>query len=175
MTISHKMSEAINRQIVAELYSSYLYMSMSAWAKANNYTGMSNWLLIQAEEERIHGLKLFNFLLERGANVQLDTINAPPISWDSPRDVFENVREHEQHVTSLIYDLVDIAVQERDHAARQFLDWFVAEQVEEEAAAEDVLRHLQLIGDTSGNVFLLDRELAARVLDPTLAALRPGG
>lgn len=171
--LSQEMSRLLNEQINAEFFSSYLYVSMAAWAQEQNLAGMGRWLMIQAEEERIHGLKIFQFMLDRGATVTLTQINSPPTTWNSPRDVFEQVRGHEAHVTHLINGLVNQAIHDSDHATNNFLQWFVAEQVEEEATAEQVLRQFRLMSDTPGFLYILDKELATRVLSPALAALRP--
>ncbi|MGL4941931.1 MAG: ferritin [Thermoguttaceae bacterium] len=171
--LSPDMSRLLNEQVNAEIYSSYLYMAMAAWAQEQNLAGMSHWLMIQAEEERIHALKFFQFVLERGASVAFTQIAAPPSTWNSPREVFEQVRSHEAYVTKLVNALVDQAIKDSDHATNNFLQWFVAEQVEEEASAEQVLRQFRLMSDTPGFLYMLDKELATRVLNPLLAALRP--
>lgn len=161
--ISEKITEAFNGQINAEIYSSYLYLSMSAYFESINLRGMANWMRCQAAEELIHAMKFYNFLCERGGKVKLAAVEGPPTKWDSPLHIFEEAYRHEQKVTGLINNLVDLAVQERDHAANNFLQWFVAEQVEEESSADAVVQSLKLAGDQGGGLFMIDRELAQRV------------
>jgi ferritin len=160
--LSQKMQDALNEQVNAELYSAYLYLAMSAHCEAQNLLGFAHWLRLQYQEETTHGLKIFDFIAERGGNVQLKAIGGPPTEWESPQAVFEAVLKHEQHVTSLINKLVDLAIQESDHATNNFLQWFVAEQVEEEATADSILQKLRLIADAPGGLFMLDQELAQR-------------
>ena len=168
--ISEKIAEAFNGQINAEIYSSYLYLSMSAYFESINLRGFANWMRCQAQEELIHAMKFYNFLCERGGKVKLAAVEGPPTVWDSPLHVFEEAYRHEQKVTGLINNLVDLAVQERDHAANNFLQWFVAEQVEEESSADAVVQSLKLAGDQGGGLFMIDRELAQRVFTPPLQA-----
>ena len=161
--LSEKMQDAINRQLVAETYSAYLYWSMAAYFESVNLAGFAQWMKAQAQEELVHAAKFFNFVAERGGRVLLAAIEAPSTEWDSPLAVFEHAYQHEQKVTGLINDLVDLAVEERDHATKSFLDWFVDEQVEEEASADGVVQKLKLMGDAPGGLFMLDRELGQRV------------
>jgi len=161
--LSEKMQDAINKQIVAETYSAYLYWSMAAYFESVSLTGFSQWMKAQAQEELLHAAKFFTFVAERGGRIKLDAIDAPPTEWDSPMAVFEQAYQHEQKVTGLINNLVDLAVEERDHATKSFLDWFVDEQVEEEASADGVVQKLKLMGDAPGGLFMLDRELGLRV------------
>lgn len=161
--LSQKMSEAINKQINAEFYSSYLYLSMAAWSEDQNLPGFGNWFRMQVEEERIHAMKLLDFVIERGGRVTLTAIDSPETEWDSPTAVFEATLKHEQLVTGLINKLIDLALSESDHATNTFLQWFVTEQIEEEASADAVLRTLKRMGDAPGGLFMLDRELSQRV------------
>jgi ferritin len=160
--INKNIQNAINDQINAETYSSYLYLSMSAYFNSINLPGFANWMKCQAQEELIHAMKFFDFVNERGGDVTLKAIDGPPTSWDSPAHAFEEAYKHEQKVTSLINALVDLAIAERDHASSSFLQWFVNEQVEEEASANDVVQRLKLAGDQGGGLFMIDRELATR-------------
>ena len=160
--LGKKIEEAFNSQLNAELYSSYLYLSMAAYFKSINLTGFENWMKIQAQEELFHAMKFYNFIHERGGRVILKEIEKPPIEWESPLKVFEHVLAHEQKVTGLINDLVNKALEEKDHASYVFLQWFVTEQVEEESSAEEVLEKIKLIGDSTGGMFMLDRELGQR-------------
>jgi ferritin len=124
--------------------------------------GFANWMYYQAQEELEHSLKFYDFVIQRGGKVQLTQIAAPPTEWDSPMAVFEATLAHEQKVTGLINDLVEIAHEERDHATNIFLQWFVSEQVEEEESVGGVLEQLKLMGDAKGGLFMIDRELAKR-------------
>lgn len=160
--LSQKMSDAINAQINAEYYSSYLYLSMAAWSEEQNLPGFGNWFRMQVEEEMIHATKLFDYVLERGSRVTLTAIDAPETEWASPKAVFEATLKHEQYVTSLINKLVDLALAESDHATNTFLQWFVTEQVEEESNADAILRTLHRMGDAAGALYMLDKELAGR-------------
>lgn len=161
--ISEKIQEAFNKQINAELYSSYLYLSMSAYFETISLGGFANWMRCQAQEELLHAMKFFTFVSERGGKVLLTPIDGPPTRWDSPLHAFQDAYSHEQKVTALINGLVDVALQERDHASAAFLQWFVTEQVEEEASADKVVQQLKLAGDAGGGLFMIDRELATRV------------
>lgn len=161
--ITKKMSDAFNAQINAEQFSANLYLSMSAWFSANGLPGFANWMRAQAKEETFHADKMFDYLLERGGKVELMKIDKPKIKWKSAIDVIKDVAEHEAKVTELINDLVDCALQERDHASNIFLQWFVAEQVEEEASVGEVLDRLKLIGDNASGMFTMDMEMSKRV------------
>lgn len=160
--ISAKLQKAINNQIQAEMHSANLYLSMSGYCMSQNLKGFSNWLRVQYQEETEHALKLLDYLLERGGEVELQAIEAPPTQFGKPVEVFEKVLAHEEHVTSLINKLYEVAVEEKDVAAQIFLQWFITEQVEEEASAGDILAQLRMIGDKIGGVFFLDKELAGR-------------
>ncbi|SDB21196.1 ferritin [Desulfonatronum thiosulfatophilum] len=160
--LTKKIEDALNNQVNAELYSSYLYLAMSAHFSEQNLDGFAHWMNMQAQEELAHAMKFYAFINERGARITLKAIEAPPVSWDSPRSVFEAVLEHEQKVTSLINNLVDLAIAEKDHATNIFLQWFVTEQVEEEASVNSVLQKLKLMGENSGGLFMMDQELSTR-------------
>jgi len=160
--LTEKMQTALNCQLNAELYSSYLYLSMNAYFKSVNLDGFANWMHYQAQEELEHSLKFYDFVIQRGGKVVLSQIEAPQTEWDSPMAVFEATLAHEQKVTGLINDLVEIAHEERDHATTIFLQWFVSEQVEEEESVGGVLEQLKLMGDAKGGLFMIDRELAKR-------------
>ncbi len=164
--LSAKMEEVLNKQVNAELYSAYLYLSMSAYFSEINLNGFAHWMRLQAQEELSHALKIYDYVNERGGRPFLDAIDAPPKSWDSPSHVFENVLNHEQKVTAMINSLVDQAIKEKDHATNNFLQWFVSEQVEEEASANEVLQKVKMAGDQGGGLFMLDQELGKRVLAP---------
>ncbi len=167
--ISKKIEDALNSQVNAELYSSYLYLAMESWFKSKNLSGFANWMRVQAQEEMTHAMKLYDFIDERGGRNILKAIDGPPTEWDSPLAVFEAVYEHEQKVTSLINDLVDLATKEKDHATNNFLQWFISEQVEEEASADEAVQKLKMVEKAPGGMFMLDRELGQRVFTPPAA------
>ncbi len=164
--IKERMQGALNEQINAEFYSSYLYLSMSAYFQSLDLSGFANWMRVQAQEELMHALKIYDYVHERGGKVALRQIDSPPVEWDSPTAAFEHVYEHEQKVTGLINGLVDLAIEEKDHASNNFLQWFVSEQVEEEASANAVLQKLKLMGQVGNGLFMLDQEFAQRVFTP---------
>jgi len=164
--LSKKMQDALNKQTNAELYSAYLYASMSAYFESVNLRGFANWMRVQTQEEVMHAYKFYNYINERGGRVALQAIEAPPQEWDSPLAAFEAVRVHEQKVTGLINDLVNLAISEGDHATNNFLQWFVSEQIEEEASAHDVVQKLNLVGEESSGLFMLDREMGLRIFTP---------
>jgi len=164
--ISERMQQALNGQLNAELYSSYLYMSMAAYFQAINLGGFANWMRVQAQEEHMHAMKFYDFINERGGRVVMKPIDGPPTEWESPLATFEAVLEHEQKVTGLINELVELALAEHDHATNIFLQWFVTEQVEEEDSANDVIQKIKLMGEAQGGLFMLDRELAQRTFTP---------
>jgi ferritin len=162
MEISKSMAEALNGQINAELYSAYVYASMSAFFESEDFKGFAAWMTAQAQEEVAHAMKIYNFIIERGGRVKLTAIDAPPTDWQSPQAAFEAAYKHEQHVTSLIHGLVAKAVEENDYATKNMLDWFVDEQVEEEASASEIVAQLKMIGSQGPALLMLDRELGKR-------------
>jgi len=164
--MSERMQEAINKQINAELYSAYLYMSMSAWFESIALPGFANWMHVQAKEETTHAMRFYNHLVERSVRAKLLPIEGPEQEWKSPLDAFEVTLNHEYKVTSLINDLVNLAIEDRDHATNSFLQWFVNEQVEEESNAQAMIDKLKLIGEDKSGLFMVDRELALRVFVP---------
>jgi ferritin len=167
--INEKIEQAFNKQINAETFSAYLYWSMSAALEKMNLPGFANWMRIQAQEEMTHAAKFYQHIIERGGTVRLTAIDAPPVKWDSIGAVFQGALEHEQLVTGLINGLVDLAMEQRDHAANMFLQWFVNEQVEEEASAMEILGKLEVVGETAGGLYMLDKELGQRVFVPPAA------
>lgn len=156
------VEKALNDQVNAELYSAYLYLSMASFFESINLRGMANWMKIQSSEELGHAMKFFNFINERSGKVTLAKIEAPPKSWKNPIDLFQNVLEHEKKVTSLIHKLVSLSDKEKDFPLLVFLQWFVSEQVEEEASAMQILESLKMIKDNPSALFLLDKELGNR-------------
>ena len=151
------------------MYSSYLYLSMESFFRSKNLSGFANWMKVQAQEEMAHAMKIYDFIDERGGRIVLKAIDGPPTEWDSPLAVFEAVYEHEQKVSGLINDLVDLAIKEKDHATNSFLQWFVSEQVEEEASADAAVQQLKMVEKAPGRMFMLDRELGQRVFTPPAA------
>ena len=164
------MQEALNRQVNAELYSAYLYLSMSASFATLGYPGGANWMRVQAQEELFHASKFYDYLIERSAHIALTAIDEPPRDWATPLAMFEEALEHEQKVTRLIYDLADLALELRDHATSNVLQWFIAEQVEEEASADAMIQKLRLAESSPGALFQIESEMAARVFTAPGAA-----
>ncbi len=162
--LGNKVQEAFNEQLNAEYASSYLYLSMAAYAEAENLKGVAHWFRVQSQEELHHAMKIFEFVVDRGGRVLLTAIEAPATKWKSPLHLFEATLEHEQYVTKRIDKLVDLSIAENDHASHGFLQWFVNEQVEEEATVEEIIAQLKLVEGAPGGLFLLDRELAQRGL-----------
>ncbi len=164
--LTEKINEALNQQLNAELYSSYIYLSMSAFCETRNLKGMAHWFRIQAQEELVHVMKFFAYVNDRGGRVQLAGVEAPPVSWGSPLEAFEGALAHERLITSRITDLVSLAQEERDRLTDNFLQWFVGEQVEEEASVDEIVSQLKLVGDNGSGLFMIDRELSQRVFTP---------
>ncbi|UCH66448.1 MAG: ferritin [Ignavibacterium sp.] len=160
---SKKVQDALNKQINAELYSSYLYLSMAAFFESHDLQGFAKWFRLQADEEYSHGMKIFDYMHDIGGKVTLSKIEGPKTDWDSFLSVFQETSKHEQEVTKSINDIVDLAMAEKDHATVNFLQWFVGEQVEEEATAEQNVRKMEMIGDSKSGLYMLNRELGSRV------------
>jgi len=160
--ISKKMVDALNTQINAEMYSAYLYFAMAADFEDKNLPGFAHWMYTQAQEEFGHATRFYNYVLEQQGRVKLAAIDAPPSEWASPVDVFEAVYKHEQHITSLINNLVALAMEEKDFATSILLQWFVTEQVEEESNAATILAKLKMVGDNAQGLFMMDQELGQR-------------
>lgn len=168
--ISKAMEKAINEQINRELFSEYLYISMQAWFAGENLDGFATWMDAQGKEERFHAMKFYNYLLDRGGRVELLAIDKPETKFKNPLTVFKKALDHERFVTKSINDLMDLAIKEKDHATKSFLQWFVDEQVEEEAAADKIVGKLSMIGDNMQGVLMMDAELGQRVFTPPAAA-----
>jgi ferritin len=164
--ISEKMQNAMNDQIAAEFYSAHIYLAMSAYLESVDLPGFANWMRIQYQEELTHGEKIFDHVIERDGRAVVKAFDAPPMEWKSPLDAFEVAYAHEQKVTSLIDGLMDVAISEKDHASQAFLQWFVNEQVEEEASVKAIVQQLKLLGDSKAGLFQIDRELGQRVFTP---------
>lgn len=168
--INEKMQNEINEQINAEFWSAYLYLSMSAWFTNQNLPGFANWMYIQFQEEQTHAMKLFRYLQERGGSVTLKPIDKVETTWNSPSHAFQETLKHERVVTSLINNLMDTAVELKDYATQSFLNWYIDEQVEEEAAADEILQALLAIENHPSGLRMYDKELSNRVfVDATLS------
>jgi ferritin len=168
--MDEKMVEALNSQLNAEMYSAYLYLSMGTYFEDLDLSGFANWMRVQAQEEMTHAMKIHDFIIQRGNRVTLTRIEAPPTEWKSPVNAFEHVYEHEQKVTGLINQLVNLALSLGDHATNNFLQWFVAEQVEEEESSSGVLKKVKMANDSLSALLMLDNELAQRIFTPPTAA-----
>jgi len=160
--ISKTMEQAINEQINKELYSSYLYLSMAAYFEGKNLPGFATWMRVQADEEREHGMKFFEYLVDRGANVELKPIAGPASEWKTSLDVFKQVQEHEAFVTASINALYELALKEKDYPTQVLLQWFITEQVEEEKNAASIIQQLELIDAKGTAVLMLDHQLGKR-------------
>lgn len=160
--LKEKMQQAINAQINEETFSSYLYLSMAAYFESKNLLGFANWMKVQAQEELVHVMKFYGFVNDRGGQVKLAAIAGPETEWVNSLVVFEAALKHEQHISECIHQLVDLARELKDHPTENFLQWFVAEQVEEEASADAIVQRLKLVGNDGAGLFMVDRELAAR-------------
>ena len=168
--LSESMQKALNGQINAELYSSYLYLSMSMYFEDSDLAGASSWMKIQVQEELWHAYKLIGHINERGGRVVLDTIDKPPFEWGSALEAFEAAYQHELKVSGLIGNLVDLARTEKDYMTDNFLQWFVGEQVEEESSVSEVVRKFRLAGGSGGGLLMIDNELGQRVYTPPAAS-----
>lgn len=171
--LNPKVEKIMNEQINAENYSAFLYLSMSAYFERLNLPGFAKWTYVQYLEETTHALKFFKYINERGGKVNLTAIKEVPTEWKSPVDVFDNIYKHEQHVTALINNIVDVAIQERDHASNNMLQWYVAEQVEEEASAQLILEQLKRIGESKDGLYMLDKEVGVRIFNDATGTINP--
>ncbi len=160
--INEKLEEAFNDQINKELYSEYLYYAMKVYFQELNLQGFVNWFDVQVQEERAHAVGMIDYLNERGGKVDLRAIEKPVVEGSTPLEVFEHVLRHEEFVTLRINHLADVADEVHDRAALHLLDWYIKEQVEEEATVGGVLATLRLIGDDKKALLLLDKDLATR-------------
>lgn len=160
--LSQKLQEAFNKQINAELYSSYLYLSMSAYFDNLDLKGMAHWMQLQAAEENAHAMRFFNFVNDRSGRVTLTAIEAPKVEWKSPLEAFEDAYKHELKITGLINELMTLVSIEKDGAGHDFLEWFCREQVEEEASVELIVSQLKLVGDAGVGLYLVDQQLGQR-------------
>ena len=162
MVIQEKVRKALNKQINAELYSSYLYLAMAAYFEAKSLLGFANWFKVQSREENTHAMKFYEYIVERGGKVSLTAIEAPKTEWKSALDAFEEAYTHELKVTGMIYDLGKLAKSESDYATESMLKWFIDEQVEEEANASLIVEKLKMIKDSANGILMLNHELGER-------------
>jgi ferritin len=160
--LSKIMSKALNEQVTEEMNSSYIYSAMSAWLKSQNYDGMAHWFSVQSHEEWGHAKKIKDFVFQQRGRVILEGLKKPQIDWKSPLDVFHAGFAHEQHITKCFDNLVATAQKEKDNATQNFLQWFVSEQVEEEANFDGIIAKLKMIGDHPGSMFMMDKILGER-------------
>jgi ferritin len=164
--MNEKIEQAFNKQLNEELYSAYLYLSMSAWFETQNLKGMANWMRQQSQEETAHAMKFYDFIFDRDGTVTLKEIRSPKTEWKSPLNAFEDAFSHERKISGFIHDLVDLSLKENDHAANTFLQWFVSEQVEEEATVKEIVDKLKFAGDSKVTLFMMDNELGQRQFTP---------
>jgi ferritin len=167
--ISKKMVQALNKQLNNELYSAYLYLSMSSYTTHIGLKGAANWFMVQYQEEMVHAMKFYTYIISQGEHAQLAAIAAPPVEFGTLLSMFEQTLRHEQFITQSINDLTELAVKEKDHATQIFLQWFVTEQIEEEGNDNDVIARLKLVGDSPQGLLMVDAEMAARVFTPPAA------
>ena len=160
--LSPKIEEALNRQLNQELFNAILYLSLSAYYESISLKGMAHWMRVQFDEEQMHGFKIYDFINDRGGRVALSAQEAPPQEWGSPLEGFEFALAAEQKNSALINDLVSLVLGESDHATHTFMQWFVNEQVEEEANAGEIVDKLKLVGDDTSGLFMVDQELGQR-------------
>lgn len=160
--IKDKIQKILNKQINEELYSSYLYLSMSNFFSSLNLDGFAKWMRLQSAEEYGHAMKIYDFILQRSGKVVLTKIETPKPAWKSPLEVFQDTLKHEQFITSCIDNIINAANADKDHATSNFFQWFVSEQVEEEETATNILEKVKMVGDNKGGLFMLDRELGQR-------------
>ena len=164
--ISDTLREEINEQIKYEMYSAYMYLAMSAWCAERNLSGFAHWMNLQAQEEVDHAMRFFNFLLERGGRVELQALDAPPVDYGTPLAVMEKSLEHEKFVSSRIHHLYKLAVEEGDYPAQVMLQWFVSEQVEEEASIDEIVERMKMFGSDGTSLLMVDTQLGARQPEP---------
>ena len=167
--LSKKMEKALNDQMVFELYSGYIYLSISSWFKTQELPGFANWFRVQAQEELVHGMKFFDYILEVGGHAKTGAIQEPPLTFKSTRAACELALEHERIVTSNINKLVTMARKEDDHATDNFLQWFITEQIEEEANATSNVARVKMVENDGRGILMLDAEMAKRVFVPPAA------
>jgi ferritin len=167
--ISKTMEKALNEQMNKEMYSAYLYLSMSGHTTNIGLDGFANWFMVQYNEEMEHAMRIYNYLNDQGSKIHLKKIDEPPSTFENPMDMFEKTLEHEQFITKSINDLMDLAIKEKDHATQIFLQWFVTEQIEEEANDNEIIAKLKLVGEKGNGLFMIDKELGQRTFVSEIA------
>jgi len=160
--LGKKMENALNEQVNREMYSAYLYMSMSSHFSHIGLKGFANWFMVQYHEEMMHAMKIYEYMNLQGGRILLKSLKQPPSEFASPLDAFNKTLDHEQFITKSINDLMELALAEKDHASQIFLQWYVTEQVEEESNDNEIISQLKIIRDDPNGLMMLDRELAAR-------------
>lgn len=164
--LTKRIEEALNAQVTVEAESSQVYLSMASWAETLGFEGVATFMYAHSDEERQHMLKLVKFINERGGHAKVSELAAPPISFGSFKEMFQNLFDHEVKVSKSINDLVDITLQEKDYATHNFLQWYVSEQIEEEALARNILDKINLIGDDKGGLYLFDNDVKQLITLP---------
>ena len=160
--ISEKMQSELNEQVNKEFYSAYLYLAMGAYCTKIGLPGFAHWMRLQYEEENMHVTKMYDYILDQGGDIHLKQIEEPAQEFGTPLEIFEKTLEHEQFITRSINDLMGLAIEERDYATQTFLQWYVSEQVEEEANVHDVLNPLRMVGNDKGGLMMIDQNLGGR-------------
>ena len=166
--LKSKIEKALNKQVELEASSSQFYLSMASWTESQGLTGTSNFLYHHSEEERMHMLKLIKFINERGGKSIIPSLIKPPSSFDSLKSVFESLLEHELNVTDSINNVVDLCLSEKDYTTHNFMQWYVAEQLEEEALARTILDKLNMVGNDKGGLYMFDRDLDQMVKEMSI-------
>ena len=161
--LHEKMEKALNEQVNAEMFSAYLYLAMGAYFESAALRGAATWMNAQAQEEMVHAMKIYNFVIGRGGRAKLLAIDAPQFEWKSMLDAFEAAYKHELYITGRISDLMNLANELKDHATAEMLLWFVKEQVEEEAQTDEIVQKLKQVQNVPGGLFLVDKDLGTRI------------
>ena len=167
--LSKEIEKALNGQITIEAESSQVYLSMASWAETQGFEGVAAFMYTHSDEERMHMLKLVKFVNERGGHAKISILKAPPVSFGSCKEMFQNLFDHEVMVSASINDLVHISLEQRDYATHNFLQWYVAEQIEEEALARTILDKINLIGDDKGGLYLFDNDVKLLTVNSSVA------
>jgi len=165
--LTSKIEAALNSQVTVEAESSQVYLAMASWAENLGFEGVSQFMYAHSDEERAHMLRLIRFINERGGHAKVSQLSAPPTEFGSFKDMFQTLFDHEVMVSKTINDLVDISLQEKDYATHNFLQWYVSEQIEEEALARNILDKINLIGDDKGGFYLFDNDIKQLVTNTT--------
>ena len=170
MRFKKSVQDILNKQVNAEFWSAYLYLSMSVYLAGKGLNGLANWMRVQYQEEVSHAMKIFDYVIARGGEMKLEPIERVETEWAGVKEIFESTYEHECKVTDMIHNCYEVALKERDHATANMLQWFIDEQAEEEESALEILDKLKLVGDNGAAMYMLDQELGARTfVDATQA------